>query len=142
MQVVPGTFEPYVTFTTKELWMLHDVIRHEMQDSDKWKFPHASISLNDKIAEALYVCNNLDLKEYRITLSLGDCYAIDYHIRRDMKTPEGAKGEQILLKVFDAKEQIRNQEFNTIEVTYVDTYAEATRKDAEDASNSTNDNTS
>jgi hypothetical protein len=141
--VVPESQELFTLFTLKELWMLHDFIRHEIADYDKWKFPPASKTLNDKITEAIHNCILLGMQEHNLLLSKGDCYAIDYNIRRDAKTPEGAKGESILLKVFKTKEEIINPPpFNIYYPKDEDTYEKAVvRKEQDDASNSTSTHT-
>lgn len=43
------------------------------------------------------------MDEYTLELSRGDMLTIDYFIRRDQKTPEGASGKKVLLKVFHAR---------------------------------------
>lgn len=101
-----NSFSVYVTFSIGELWMLHDVIRHELSGMKEWKFPPANKVLNDEIALALNSCFENKIAEYSLLLSVGDLLVIDYNVRRDMKTPEGAKGEDILKKVFKARAEL------------------------------------
>jgi hypothetical protein len=95
-----------VTFTRDELWLLHDFIRHELPDSRQWRFPPASEELNEEIALALDACETHDLSEYTLLLSKGDMLVMDFFIRRDHRTPEGASGKQMLLKVFHARREL------------------------------------
>jgi hypothetical protein len=95
-----------VTFTVAELWLLHDFIRHELPDTRSWRYPPASEELNDEIALALDACEAHGLSEYTLLLSRGDLLTIDFFVRRDHKTPEGASGKRLLLKVFQARREL------------------------------------
>lgn len=95
-----------VTFTIGELWLLHDFIRHEMPDANAWRYPPASRDLNEQIVFALEACDSCDLDEYSLLLSKADMLAIDFFIRRDQKTPEGASGKTVLLKTFRARKEL------------------------------------
>lgn len=95
-----------VSFTVAELWLLNSFIRHEMQDQDKWLYPPVSKDLNQEIALAITACRDCNLKEFALSLSRGDLLVIDYNIRQDMKTPEGASGDLILVKVFEAMRDV------------------------------------
>ena len=95
-----------VTFTRDELWLLHDFVRHELPDSRQWRFPPASEDLNEEIVTALDVCETHELGEHTLLLSKGDMLVIDFFIRRDHRTPEGASGKQLLLKVFRARSEL------------------------------------
>lgn len=95
-----------VTFTLAELWCLHDFIRHECSERDRWAFPPADLGLNEDIADAIYACETDGLSEYTLLLERGDILIIDFHIRRDTKTPEGASGKKILLKCFKARAEM------------------------------------
>jgi hypothetical protein len=95
-----------VTFTLGELWLLHDFIRHEAPDIKSWRYPPACEELNDEIAFAIESCESHGLEEYTLVLSRGDMLTIDYFIRRDQKTPEGASGKKVLLKVFRARKEL------------------------------------
>jgi hypothetical protein len=95
-----------VTFSVSELWLLHDFIRHEAPEAKNWRYPPASEELNDEIAFALETCEEHALEEYTLVLSRGDLLCIDYSVRRDHKTPEGASGKKILLKLFRARKEL------------------------------------
>ena len=95
-----------VTFSLPELWLLHDFVRHEMSDANSWRFPPASEELNEDIALAIEACETHDLEEYTLLLSKGDLLVIDFFVRRDHKTPEGASGKRLLLKVFRARKEL------------------------------------
>lgn len=95
-----------VTFSRDELWLLHDFVRHELPDSRQWRFPPASEELNEEIALALDACEAHNLREYTLLLSRGDMLVIDFFVRRDHRTPEGASGKQLLLKVFRARSEL------------------------------------
>ena len=95
-----------VTFSASELWLLHDFVRHEIPESKAWRYPPACEDLNEEIATALDCCESHNLAEYTMLLSKGDLLTIDYFVRRDHKTPEGASGKRILLKVFRARREL------------------------------------
>jgi hypothetical protein len=95
-----------VTFTRDELWLLHDFVRHELPDARQWRFPPASEELNEEIALALDACETHELSEYTLLLSKGDMLVMDFFIRRDHRTPEGASGKQMLLKIFRARAEL------------------------------------
>lgn len=95
-----------VTLTRDELWLLHDFVRHELPDSRQWRFPPASEELNEEIVLALDACEAHGLEEYTLLMSKGDMLVIDFFVRRDHRTPEGASGKQILLKIFRARSEL------------------------------------
>lgn len=101
-----GNFTRPVTFTLAELWLLNDFTRHEISQMDTWKYPPASRSLNQEIALAIVACVDSKLKEYTLELCEGDLLVIDYNVRRELKTPEGAHGDEILLKCWRALRQL------------------------------------
>jgi hypothetical protein len=80
-----------------------------MAQQGEWKFPPVSRELNEEIALALHACLTDKLSEYTLLVTEGDLLLIDYVIRRDMKTPEGARGEDILKKVFKARAELAFQ---------------------------------
>ena len=100
-----GKTEVPVTLTVAELWLLHDFCRHEVAD-DKWLFPPANFDLNEEIALALDACETDNLTEYTLLLNQKQLLVIDYWVRRDHKTPEGASGKRLLLKVFRARREL------------------------------------
>lgn len=95
-----------VTLTRDELWLLHDFVRHELPDSRQWRYPPASEDLNEEIVLALDACETHGLDEYTLLLSRGDMLVIDFFVRRDHRTPEGASGKQLLLKIFRARSEL------------------------------------
>lgn len=95
-----------VVFTLAELWMLNDFVRHDEEKDLRegaGRYPVVSTALNEDIALALNACHEFGLTEYAVILSYADVLLIDYQIRRDQKTMEGAKGKDILLKVYKAR---------------------------------------
>ncbi len=92
-----------VQFSVAELWLLHNFVRHEDSKQDDWKFPPVSFDLNEQISDALLAADKYGVTDATLLLTLHSCLVIDYHIRADMKTPEGAYGVKILLKVFAAR---------------------------------------
>lgn len=98
-----------VVFSVPELWLLHDFVRHEIPDAKSWRYPPASEDLNEEIAMALESCETHELAEYTLMLSRGDLLLIDYFVRRDQKTPEGASGKQVLLKIFRARKTLATE---------------------------------
>ena len=124
-----------VTFTVAEIWTLHDFVRHEMQGQDTWKFPPVSRGLNEEIATALVNCVDLKLSEWTFLLSIGDLLVIDYLVRHDFMSPEGARGDAILLKTFRARQALSYGGYRieggvTEDVTYSDAL-KATRQTEE-----------
>ncbi len=95
-----------VEFSLCELWMLNDVIRHDEDAICKKKWPSVSTQLNGEIALAILACEDGGLEAYTLTLMKGDILVIDANVRRDMKTPEGAAGKAILLKLFKARYEL------------------------------------
>lgn len=95
-----------VPFSLAELWLLNDLVRHEMAEADRWRYPPTSKELCDEIALAIVACEDMDLEEFVLLLSDGDLMVIDYNVRRDHKNPEGAIGKHILLKTFRARAQL------------------------------------
>jgi hypothetical protein len=95
-----------VTLSREELWLLHDFVRHEWPDSRGWRFPPASEDLNEEIVLALDACETHGFQEYTLLMSKGDMLVIDFFIRRDHRTPEGASGKQLLLKIFRARSEL------------------------------------
>ena len=95
-----------ITFTLAELWLLNDLIRHEMADGDRWRYPPVSKELADEIALSILACEDHGFEEHTLTLSEGDLMVIDYNVRRDNKSPEGAVGKHILLKTFRARSEL------------------------------------
>ena len=92
-----------VLFTEAEMWMLHAFVRHDRERNNKDRYPIVSTELNEQIVFGLLACANSEIKEYTLLLSLGHILLLDWCIRDDMKSPAGANGKAILLKVFQAR---------------------------------------
>ena len=98
-----------VVFTAEELWLIQGVIRHEIAQSEQWRNPPADLDLNDLIAEALLRCHEHELDEAAIQLNLGMCFAIDYCVPQNAKSPSGIPiGKNILMKSFRARKIIKD----------------------------------
>ncbi len=92
-----------VQFTEAELWMFHAFVRHDRERINKEQYPIVSTELNEQIVFALLACANSEIKEYTLLISLGHILLLDWCIRDDMKSPAGANGKEILLKIFQAR---------------------------------------
>ncbi len=132
-----------IEFTLQELWLLHDVIRHNEDGVPKKKWPKVSTELNSEIALAILACKDSDLKIYTLMLTQGDILVMDANVRRDMKTPEGAKGVEILLKLFKARFELIYGPLaeGSVDLTYRTTLDRKNyeKKEVDDASTSTDD---
>jgi len=95
-----------ITFTLPELWLLHAFVRHEMPQQEQWKLPPADEDLNEQIALAIESCERCDLSEYTLLLTRHQLLVVDFLVRYDFKTPEGARGKDILLKTFAARREL------------------------------------
>lgn len=113
-----------ITFTLPELWLLHAFIRHEMPQQEQWKMPPADEDLNEQIALAIEACESLGLDSYTLLLTRQQLLVIDYLVRSDFKTPEGARGKDILLKTFRARREM-TMGLPEAESPVADTYSEA-----------------
>lgn len=131
------SFARPVTFNLAELWLLNAAIRHGVAQENDWKFPPASAQLAVEIMEAIHTCEEHKVPEYTLLLSKGDLLVIDYNIQADMKTPEGAQGKQILLKVFRAVSELDNTLPSSEERD--ETYNQAVKRSGKDAKPSNND---
>lgn len=93
-----------VTFTADELWFLQSLVRHEIPQPPEWKFPPASLDLNDLIADALLGCADYDLKEVTLPLRRGDLLLLDYVVPQSATNTAGKNiGRPILLKTYRAR---------------------------------------
>ena len=95
-----------IEFTISELWLLNSFVRHDEDAINRKRWPVVSTELNEQITLAIIACEDSGLEEYTLLLTKGDLLLIDYHIRCDTKTPEGAKGKEILLKIYRARRGI------------------------------------
>ena len=94
-------------FTCDELWLLQSAIRHEVAQGDTWKYPPASVELNDQIADALVLCEENKLDDAALLLTRGDCLVIDFCVPQTAKSAAGVPiGKNVLLKSFKARRAI------------------------------------
>jgi hypothetical protein len=100
-----------VVFTLDELWLLRSVVRHEMASQETWKFPPASLDLNDRIAEAILFCHEHEVDEAALMLTRGDTLILDYVVPQDAKSARGIPlGVPILLKTFAARRALEEDQ--------------------------------
>ncbi len=93
-----------VVLTIDELWLLHSVIKHEMPQEGTWKYPPASLDMNDRICDAIIFCDDQTATEAAMEMSRGDLLCIDYCVPQDAKTPGGVMiGKKLLMKAFRAR---------------------------------------
>jgi hypothetical protein len=94
-------------FTCEELWLLQSVIRHEVAQQEQWKFPPASLELNDMVAESLLRCEEFGIDEAALLLNMEQALVIDYCVPQSAKSPSGVPiGKNILLKSFMVRREI------------------------------------
>lgn len=97
-----------VTFNSDELWLLQRCIRHELPQQDAWKYPPASVDLNDQIAAGVLLCAQYTVEEATLQLSWGDLLAIDFTVPADAKDVNGRPvGRNLLLKSYAARAELR-----------------------------------
>ena len=117
-----------IEFSYEELWLLQGVVRHEMQGQEVWKFPPASLDLNDQIARALLHCDVNKVPTAFLELTRGDTLAIDFLVPNTAKTAGGVMiGKAVLLKSFKARADIAEWFAATAEepeVAFMDKLAE------------------
>ena len=132
-----------VLFSIAELWLLDACVRHEIDGQDRWKFPPASKELTIEIALAINACVENKLDSYTLLLSTGDLLVLDYNIRQGHKNMEGARGQDILLKVFHALSKLAlGYKVGGDDQTYKDATAEEEGKEeADNADTSTKSGT-
>lgn len=88
-------------FSLDELWVLQRYVRHECADREKWKFPPASLELNEQVTDAIRFCAETGADEAAILLSKGDCLLLDMVVPQDAKTTRGVLvGPSILLRTY------------------------------------------
>lgn len=119
-------------FSLEILWLMHAHVRHEVCRTDDWKYPPASVSLSDKIAEAILFCEEFEETVAAIQLTHHDCLVIDACVPDDAKSVGGeAIGRTTQLIQFAARRALRDHE-PEVQFSYVpketsdaDTYASA-----------------
>ena len=94
-------------FSVDELWLLQAAIRHEIPQGDQWRFPPASLALNDQVADALLRCEEQGLTEAALLLTRADCLAMDFGVQQGAKSAAGvAIGKSVLMKSFRARREL------------------------------------
>lgn len=99
-----------ITFSLTELWVLQGAVRHGVpSEESQWpRFPPASLSLNDDIADAIAACDAASLSDYTLLLTRGDLLVIDHCVGQATKDSSGRiAGRDILLKSFHARRRLR-----------------------------------
>lgn len=97
-----------VTFSSDELWLLQRCIRHELPQQEVWKYPPASVELNDQIAMGILLCAQYAVDDATLQLSWGDLLAIDFTVPADAKDVNGRPiGRNLLLKSYAARAALR-----------------------------------
>ena len=96
-------------FSVDELWLLQSVIRHETPQMETWRFPPASLELNDQVADALLRCEEHALTEAALLLTRADCLAIDHTVPQGAKSVAGLPvGRTVLMKSFRARRELED----------------------------------
>ena len=117
-----------IEFSIAELWLLQGVIRHELAAQGTWKFPPASIELNDQVAAAILRCYDHDVPTAFLELTRGDTLAIDFLVPNTAKDQSGVMiGKAVLLKSFKARADLAEWFAATAEepeVAFMDKLAE------------------
>lgn len=91
-------------FSLDELWVLQRYVRHECADREKWKFPPASLELNEQVTDAIRFCAETGTDEAALLLSKGDCLLLDMVVPQDAKTTKGVlAGPSILLRAYGVR---------------------------------------
>lgn len=98
-----------VMFSLDELWLAQAAVRHECERMGEWKFPPASLDLNDQIAGAILACVERNEPEGPLLLSRGDTLLLDYCVPAGAKDAKGQLlGKTVLLKTFAARRDLRD----------------------------------
>ena len=98
-----------VLFSLDELWLLQACVRHELAQAEQWKFPPASLALNDAVAGAILFCEEQTCHEAAVLLNRHDCLVIDYNVPSTAKDPNGKPiGRAVLLKSFRARRELED----------------------------------
>jgi len=98
--------------TSAEAWALDDLIRHTWTEEGKPVGRGLLLKVFAIIKEFEARRNDSHPPEFLpIALTEEECWAINYHIRRNYVDPEGYRvGRPLLLKVFGLVLEMRNQE--------------------------------
>lgn len=92
-----------IVFTLAELWILQGFVRHDERALPEDKYPLKSTDLNGTIALAISTCERVSLKEHTLLLSYEEMLLIDAAVPQAVKTEEGGRGKDILLKICNAR---------------------------------------
>ena len=100
-----------IDLTLEELWLMHSVIRHDIARSVDWSFPPSSISLSDKIAEAILFCEEFGETQAALQVTRHDCLIIDACVPDNAKSVDGwSIGRSIQIIQFAARRALRDHE--------------------------------
>lgn len=100
----PMPTEMPAIFSLDELWVLQRYVRHECPDREKWKFPPASLELNEQVTDAIRFCAETGTEDAALLLSKGDCLLLDMVVPQDAKTTKGVlAGPSILLRAYGVR---------------------------------------
>lgn len=98
-----------VVFGLDELWLMQACVRHELAQAEQWKFPPASLALNDAIATAILFCEEQGFQDAAVLLGRHECLVLDYTIPSTAKDANGRPiGKAVLLKSFRARQQLED----------------------------------
>jgi hypothetical protein len=109
-----GSEEPTVPIMVnqQELDLLQQHVRHEIEGEaqGQWKWPPASLTLNDKIAEAMLFQAETGEPEVALQLTRHDCLIIDFRIQvgAEIDADGNDIGRALLLKTYAARRTLRD----------------------------------
>jgi hypothetical protein len=84
-------------------------VRHEVAQAEQWKFPPASLGLNDAIAAAIIFCEEQGYQEAAVLIGRHDCLVLDYNVPSTAKDANGKPiGRAVLLKSFRARQRLED----------------------------------
>lgn len=98
-----------VVFSVEELWLIQAYVRHEVAQAEQWRFPPASLTLNDAVASAILFCEEQGFQEAAVLLGRHECLVLDYSVPATAKDANGKPiGKAVLLKSFRARQQLED----------------------------------
>lgn len=95
-----------------ELDVLQQHVRHEIdgEAQGQWKWPPASLTLNDKIAESMLFQAETGEPEVALQLTRHDCLVIDFQVQvgAEIDADGNDIGRALLLKTYAARRTLRD----------------------------------